>query len=62
MELQDLRNELLNIREALNTLEVKGERNAALIVYGYNKCNALINALPMPASKGAEADGHPAES
>ena len=45
MTLQEFGHEVLKIREALNTLEVRGERNASLVVYCYNKCNDLVAAL-----------------
>lgn len=43
--LQDFGNEVAQIREAINRLEVKGEQNAALIVFAFNRCNNIIKAL-----------------
>ena len=40
--LLDFGQEVIKIREAVNSLEVKGEANAALIVYTVQKCNDII--------------------
>lgn len=40
--LLDFGQEVVKIREAVNSLEVKGEANAALIVYTIQKCNNII--------------------
>lgn len=65
MDQQTLLNELLKIREALNALEVRGERNASLIVYCYNKCSDLMNAIGVndsPIPEEAEGYDHTAVS
>lgn len=45
MTLYDFGLEVAKIREAVNSLEVKGDNNAALIVYSVEKCNELIRAI-----------------
>lgn len=45
MTLYDFGIEITKIREAINSLEVKGEQNASLIVYAFRKCNDLITAI-----------------
>lgn len=46
--------EVAKIREAVNSLEVKGEENAALIVYAVQKCNEIINTINEISNKMAE--------
>lgn len=43
--LYDFGLEVQNIREAIDSLEVKGNKNASLVVYAYNKCNDIITAI-----------------
>lgn len=43
--LLDFGQEVIKIREAVNSLEVKGEANAALIVYTVQKCNDIISEI-----------------
>lgn len=43
--LYDFGLEVAKIREAVNSLEVKGEENASLIVYINQKCNGIISAI-----------------
>lgn len=43
--LYDFGLEVAKIREAINSLEVKGAENAAIIVYAIEKCNGLIAAI-----------------
>lgn len=43
--LYDLGIEVTKIREAINSLEIKGEQNASLIVYATHKCNDIIEAI-----------------
>lgn len=50
--LYDFGLEVSKIREATNSLEVKGEQNASLIVYIVQKCNDIIQAIN-EASKAA---------
>lgn len=45
MTLYDLGMEVTKIREAINSLEVKGEKNASLVVYAFRKCNDIIEAI-----------------
>lgn len=43
--LYDFGIEVQNIREAIDSLEVKGAKNASYVVYAYNKCNDIIQAI-----------------
>lgn len=43
--LYDFGLEVQNIREAADSIEVKGNKNASLVVYIYNKCNDIIQAI-----------------
>lgn len=43
--LYDFGIEVQNIREAIDSLEVKGVKNASYVVYAYNKCNSIIQAI-----------------
>lgn len=43
--IQDIINELMRIREAVDGIEVRGNQNASYVCYAYSKCNDLINAL-----------------
>ena len=57
--LLDFGSEVMKIREAANSLEVKGKDNAVCIVYIVDKCNSIIQALNEVATKnqnGGEAD------
>lgn len=48
---QDLINDILRIREAINGIEVKGNQNAALLCYAHNKCNELVETLSKTANE-----------
>lgn len=48
---QDLINDILRIREAVNGIEVKGNQNAALLCYAHNKCDELIETLRKTANE-----------
>ena len=43
--LYDLGMEISNIRTALNNIEVRGQNNASLLVYAYDKCTELIKDI-----------------
>lgn len=43
--LYDLGIEVMKIRESINSIEVKGEANAALIVSATNRCDGIIEAI-----------------
>ena len=43
--LYDFGMEVQKIREAIDSIEVKGAKNASFVVYAYNKCNDIINAI-----------------
>lgn len=42
MTLNELGIEIARIREAVNSIEVKGEHNASLVVYVIKTCNDLV--------------------
>lgn len=41
----DFEMEVMRVREAINDINIKGERNASLVVYAVGKCNEIINTL-----------------
>ena len=43
--LQDIVNEILKIREAIDQVEVKGNQNRTLLSYAYGRCDGLIQAI-----------------
>ena len=43
--LQDIINEIMKIREAIDQIEVKGHQNRTLLSYAYGKCDGLIEAI-----------------
>lgn len=43
--LLDFGQEILKIREAIDSIEVKGKTNASYLVYAYDKCNEIIQAI-----------------
>ena len=43
--LQDIVNEIVKIREAIDQIEVKGQHNRSLLSYAYGKCDGLIEAI-----------------
>ena len=43
--LYDFGLEIQKIREAIDSVEVKGVKNASLIVYAYDRCNDLIQTI-----------------
>lgn len=57
--LYDLGQEVLKIREAIEMIEVHGRNNAHLVMYAYDKCNDIIEAINSIAQEanGAEEEG-----
>lgn len=43
--LYDFGMDLVDIRNTLNALEVKGAQNASLLVHACEKCNQMINTI-----------------
>lgn len=43
--------EVQKVREAVDSIEVKGSKNASLLLYAYNKCNDIIKAINEVASQ-----------
>lgn len=43
--LYDFGLEVQKIREAINSLEVKGAQNASLVLFAYKKCNEIIQEI-----------------
>lgn len=63
--LYDFGMEVQKIREAADSLMVKGYQNASLVVYIFNKCNDIIQAIndviqtePNPPSDQTEEDSN----
>lgn len=42
---KDFELEIMRVREAINDMDIKGERNASLLVYAVGKCNDMIKAI-----------------
>lgn len=60
--LLDFGNEIIDIRDAINQIEVRGRKNAAIVVFANDKCNELVEAINKIASqneieKGSEENG-----
>lgn len=53
--LYDLGIAVTKIREAINQLEVKGKQNASLVVYAFNKCDEIIEAINSISRKTMES-------
>lgn len=49
--LYELGQEIMKIREAVNSLEVKGQENARFVIYCFDKCNGIIQAINNAASE-----------
>lgn len=49
--LYDFGLEVQKVREAIDSIEVKGSKNASLLLYAYNKCNDIIKAINDVASQ-----------
>ena len=45
MTLREMIRTVTLIREAIDELETRGERNASLVVYTTKKCNEVIQAI-----------------
>lgn len=68
--LYELGQEAVKIREAVNSIEVKGRQNAALIVYCCEKCDNIVKAINEAAASvsvlsredEAPEDDQPAET
>lgn len=52
---------IMQIREAANSIEVKGQQNAAYVMYIHNKCNDLIEAVNEIA-RNSETEPNPQPS
>lgn len=60
LTLMDLANEIVKIREAVDSVEVKGRQNAAALVFAYDKCNNLISSINeamQQIQNGSQGDG-----
>lgn len=64
LTLYDLGQEVIRIRKAINDIEIKGEHNASLIVYGVKKCDDIIRAINQAAEEkeGVKNEQHSDES
>lgn len=54
--LYDIGKTIIQIREAANSLEVKGQQNAAYIVFIHGKCNDLIETINEISRKANNPD------
>lgn len=45
LTLLDIINEIINVRDAIDQVEVKGRNNQAFLVYAYDHCNQLVSDL-----------------
>lgn len=45
LTLLDIINEIINVRDVIDQVEVKGRNNQALLVYAYDHCNQLVSDL-----------------
>lgn len=52
----DLGMEITKLREAFNSIEVKGEQNASYVLYGIKKCNEIIQVLNNVAEQEKERE------
>ena len=59
--LYELSQEVVKIREAVNSMEVKGRQNAALIVYCCEKCDNIIKAVNEAVSRLSASNSKPHE-
>lgn len=58
--LYDIGKTIVQIREAVNAIEVKGQENASYVVYIHGKCNDLIETLNEIARNAAQQETQPA--
>ena len=49
--LQDFEIEITRVREAISDLTISGHKNASLLVYAIEKCNAMIGEIRQIASQ-----------
>lgn len=62
MTLYDLGTRIQDIRDTIDSVEIKGARNANLILIAYDKCNKLIDDLNVIADNELNKDKmHPIE-
>lgn len=52
--LYDLGMEVSHIREALDSLEVKGHKNVSILNFAFARCNAIIDAINKIAKESEE--------
>lgn len=60
--LLDFGNKIIDIRNAINQIEVRGRKNAAIVIFANDKCNELVEAINKIANqneikKGSEENG-----
>ena len=56
MTLYELGINVAKIREAVDSIEVKGEKNASLIVYAIRKCNEMIEEINRVAAQQSQTN------
>lgn len=62
MTLREMIRTVTLIREAIDELETRGERNASLVVYATKKCNEVIQAIQNHLTEKEEAQKDESDS
>lgn len=62
MTLDKMVREITLIREAINELEIRGERNASLVLYSVRKCNEVIQAIQNAMTEKEEKRANESDS
>ena len=62
MTLREMIRTVTLIREAIDELETRGERNASLVVYTTKKCNEVIQAIQNHLTEEEEAQKDESDS
>ena len=55
--LNDLMQNIEDVKNAVNSIEVKGRQNSVLVVYANDKCVEILNSIKDFLNKEGEMDG-----
>ena len=44
-KLNDISTSIMHVQEALNEMEIKGRKNAALLIYAIDRCNEVLSII-----------------
>lgn len=55
--LNDLIQNVEDVKNAVNSIEVKGRQNALLVVYAHDKCVEILKSIKDFLNKEGETDG-----